>query len=115
MVSKYQLSVLLPEGKRATKRQLYSESFTLREPASSIFKQQGKDSTQRLLAYILYTAMLNTDPDSCPPEVKPRPMKTIYSVKLPVCVLTIKYMYFVSMWFIWLATYYIYRMTLAKF
>ena len=28
---------------------------------------------------MLYTAALNTDPNSCPPEVKPRPMKTIYS------------------------------------
>ena len=40
MVSKCQLSVLLPEGKRATKRQLYSEPFTLREAASCIFKKQ---------------------------------------------------------------------------
>ena len=40
VVSKCQLSVLLPEGKRATERQLYSESFTLREAAASIFKQQ---------------------------------------------------------------------------
>ena len=40
MVSKCQLNVPLPEGKRATKRQLYSEPFTLREAASSIFKQQ---------------------------------------------------------------------------
>ena len=33
-----QLSVLLPEGKRTLKRQLYSKSFTLREAASSIFE-----------------------------------------------------------------------------
>ena len=26
----------------------------------------------------MHTDALNTDPDSCPPEVKPRPMKTIY-------------------------------------
>ena len=38
MVSKCQLSVLLLEGKRALKRQLYSKSFTLREAASSIFQ-----------------------------------------------------------------------------
>ena len=36
MVSKRQLSALLPEGKRAIKRQLYSELLTLREAASSI-------------------------------------------------------------------------------
>ena len=41
------------------------------------FSTNGKDSTQHLLACILYTAALNTDPDSCPPEVKPRSMKTI--------------------------------------
>ena len=40
----------------------------------------GKNSTKCLLAYILYTTALNTDPDSCPPEVKLRPMKTIYSM-----------------------------------
>ena len=28
---------------------------------------------------ILHTAALNTDPDSCPLEVKPHPMKTIYT------------------------------------
>ena len=32
------LSVLLPEGKRTLKRQLYSKSFTLREAASFIFE-----------------------------------------------------------------------------
>ena len=26
----------------------------------------------------MHTDALNTDPDSCPPEVKPRPMKAIY-------------------------------------
>ena len=31
-----------------------------------------------LLACILHTTVLNTDPNSCPPEVKPRPMKTIH-------------------------------------
>ena len=46
MVSKCQLSVPLPEGKHAMKRQLHSRPFTLREAAS---------------------------------EVKPRPLKTIYS------------------------------------
>ena len=39
--SKCQLSVLLPEGKRATKRQLYSGPFTLREAAS--FSTNRKD------------------------------------------------------------------------
>ena len=33
------LSVLLPEGKRVIKKQLYSEPLTLREAASSIFQQ----------------------------------------------------------------------------
>ena len=33
-----QLTVLLPEGKRAIKRQLCSEPFTLREAASFIFQ-----------------------------------------------------------------------------
>ena len=77
MVSKCQLSILLPEGKRALKRQLYSKSFTLREAASS-FSTNGKDSMQHLLACMMHTDVLNTDPDSCSPEVKPRPMKTIY-------------------------------------
>ena len=39
---------------------------------------------QRLLACIMHTDALNTDPDSCPPEVKPRPMKTIYNLYLSV-------------------------------
>ena len=38
MVSKRQLSILLPEGNPAIKRQLYSEPFTLREAASFIFQ-----------------------------------------------------------------------------
>ena len=46
--------------------------------STPIFKTNGKDSTYPLLACILHTAALNTDPDSSPPEVKPRPMKTIY-------------------------------------
>ena len=38
------------------------------------------DSTQRLLACsFLHTAALNTDPNSCPLEAKPLPMKTIYT------------------------------------
>ena len=41
------------------------------------FSTNGKDSTYQLLACILHTTVLNTDPNSCPPEVKPRPMKTI--------------------------------------
>ena len=28
----------------------------------------------------MHTDALNTDPDPCPPEVKPRPMKTIYKI-----------------------------------
>ena len=39
----------------------------------------GKGATKCLLACILHTAALNTDPDSCPPEAKPCPMKTIYT------------------------------------
>ena len=55
------------------KRQLYSEPFTLRLLS---FSTNGKDSTQHLQACIMHMAVLNTDPDSCPPEVKPCPMKT---------------------------------------
>ena len=40
------------------------------------FSTNDKDSTQCLLACILHTAALNTDPDSCTPEVKPHPLKT---------------------------------------
>ena len=61
------------------KRQLYSGPFTLGEAASFIFQANGKDSTTwRLLACILHTAALSTNPDSCPLEVKPRPIKAIY-------------------------------------
>ena len=38
------------------------------------FNTNGKDSTWCSLPCILYTGALNTDPYSCPPEVKPRPM-----------------------------------------
>ena len=31
------------------------------------------------VACILHIAVLNTDPDSCPPEVKPHPIKTTYT------------------------------------
>ena len=31
-----------------------------------------------LTSLYLHSDALKTDPDSCPPEVKPRPMKTIY-------------------------------------
>ena len=34
------------------------------------FSTNGKDSMYCLLVCILDTAALNTDPDSCPPEVK---------------------------------------------
>ena len=34
---------------------------------------------QLFLACILHTAALNVHVDSCPLEVKPRPMQTIYS------------------------------------
>ena len=37
-IKKYQLSALLPEGKRTIKGQLYSGPFTLREAASFIFQ-----------------------------------------------------------------------------
>ena len=52
------------------------------------FSTNGKDSTQRLLACIMHTDALNTDPDSCPPDVKPRPMKTINTVLTIVGVIT---------------------------
>ena len=42
MFSNVKLSVLLPEGKRVIKRQLYSGPFTLRE-AAFIFGANGKD------------------------------------------------------------------------
>ena len=47
------------------------------------FNTNGKDthSVWHSLPCILYTGALNTDPYSCPPEVKPRPMKTISTVK----------------------------------
>ena len=32
----------------------------------------------------MHTDALNTDPDSSPPEVKPRPMKTIYMDKFVI-------------------------------
>ena len=36
---------------------------------------------QHLLACIRHTAAQNQDPDFCPPEVRPRPIKTIYKPK----------------------------------
>ena len=59
-------------------RQLYSKLFTFGEAALLPFSTNGKDSTWCLLASILCTAALNTDPNSCPLKVKRRPMKTIY-------------------------------------
>jgi len=46
------------------------------------FNTNGKDSMQRLpvLACSLDAAALNTDPNSCPLEVRPHPMKTINRV-----------------------------------
>ena len=73
VVSKSQLSVILPEGKRMIKRQPYSKAFTLREAASIYLSTLM--SMQRLLACILHTDTLNTNPYPCPPEVKPCPMK----------------------------------------
>ena len=37
---------------------------------------------KRLLARIMLTVVLNTDPEAGPPEVKPRPMKTISSASI---------------------------------
>ena len=73
MVSKCQLNILLLEGKCAIKRQMYSNlvrkqllsALMVRSPCSAYY-------------FNVDTAVLNTDPDSCPLEVKPRPMKTIY-------------------------------------
>ena len=41
--------------------------------------QMVRTQRKRLLACILHTAVLNTDHNSCPPEVMPCPMKSIYS------------------------------------
>ena len=43
------------------------------------FSTNGKDSMQHLLPCILHAAALNPDTDFCPPEMRPRPLKTIYS------------------------------------
>ena len=79
MVSKCQLSVLLLEGKCGIKRQLYSKLSPCEKQLLLSFNTNGKDSTYPLLACILHTAALNTDPDSCPSKVKPRPTKIIYT------------------------------------
>ena len=52
-------------------------TFHLEQRSCLLSGTNGKDS-MGLLACILRTGALNTDPDSCLPEVKPRPMKTIY-------------------------------------
>ena len=73
------MSIERPTSGRQTRDQEAAVQQTFHLVRSSFFlSSMVKDSTQRLLAYILYTATLNTDPDSCPPEVKPRPMKIIY-------------------------------------
>ena len=82
MVSKCQLSVTTSGAwQRASKRSRSSCTANLSPWEKQLllsFSTNGKDSTQRLLACIMHTDALKTDPDSCPMEVKPRPMKTIY-------------------------------------
>ena len=54
-----------------------SLSYTAVTKCVAHYQSNDKDSTQCLLACILHTAALNTDPDSCLPEVQPRKMKTL--------------------------------------
>ena len=91
-----QLTVLLPEGKCAMKRQLYSGPTVLRVTLLLLM--------QHFLPYILHTAALNTHPDFCYLEVKPRPtiehcgmsVSKEYTVALNCCVakaLPVKYVH----------------------
>ena len=64
------------------KKQLYSETFTMREQLRSSFDTGGRDSMQYFFACVLHTAAPNTHPKSRPPELKPRLMK---SIELGLC------------------------------
>ena len=84
-------SILLLEGKRALKRQLCSKLSPWEKQLLLSLSTNGKDATQCLLACTMHTDALNTDPDSCPLEVKPHPMKTIYKAVLLLYYLWVSY------------------------
>ena len=77
MVSKCQIIKCPTSGGQVRDQEAACENQLLLSSNSN-----GKD--QHLLACILPTAALNTDPNSCPPEVKPHPMKTICRWRLYV-------------------------------
>ena len=62
-------------------RQLYGGPFTLREAreAASFIFQQVRTQCMCFLACIFHTVSPNADPNSCPPEVKPHPLRNTYT------------------------------------
>ena len=94
------MSVLLPEGKHAIKRQrtihlewssffylmvrtLFLSGCTLYYNCRWLWVSSKLCCSSSVLTslYFVHSCIKNTDPDSCPSEVKPRPMKTIYTGK----------------------------------
>ena len=78
----FQMSIKRPTSRGQARAQEAAVQQIFHLERSSFFSTNSKDSTQRLLACTMHTDALNTDPDSCPPEVKLRPMKTIYSFSM---------------------------------
>ena len=77
-------------GQARTQEAAVQQIFHLER--SSFFSTNGRDSTQRFLACTMHIDALNTDPNSCPSEVKPRPMKTIYTSPWHVEIVMLPYM-----------------------
>ena len=63
----------------AVQRTLHLVRSSFLYPSAIMVRIQCSTS---FLAFILHIAALNTDHDSCLPEVKPHPMKTIYRLNL---------------------------------
>ena len=82
-VDGFQMSIMHPTswGQTCDQKELYCTYLSpWKKQLLSSFSTNGKDSMWGFC--ILHTAALNTSPDSCPLEMKPRPIKTIYSMQL---------------------------------
>ena len=79
-IDSFQMSVKRPisGGQARTQEAAVQQIFHLERSSFFDLSALMVRTQHRLLACIMHTDALNTDPDSCPPEMKPRPMKTIY-------------------------------------
>ena len=78
LTNSFQMSIKPPTSGGQTQNQEAAVKRTFHLERSGFFYLSALVVMTRCRACILHVSALNIDPDSCPPEVRPRPMKTIY-------------------------------------